>query len=64
MAKSKYCYVLADSENRSMLLEDGKLPIYWNKRVAKERCSNFKGYVVRKLFLSDIEGMVLNSKKA
>lgn len=64
MAKSKYCYVLANKDNGTMLLEDGKLPIYWNKKVAKERCLNFDGYVVHKLFLSDIEGMVLNSKKA
>lgn len=64
MSKSKYCYVIVNAENGNMLLEDCKLPIYWNKKVAKERCSKFNGHIVHKLYLSDVEGMVLNSKKA
>lgn len=64
MAKSKYCYVIVNYENGNMLLEDGKLPIYWNKKVAKERCSNFKGCVVQKLKLIDIENLIFHSEKA
>lgn len=64
MSKSKYYYAIVDKENGNMLLEDGKLPFYWNKGIAKERCINFYGYVVHKLSLSEIESMILHSRKA
>jgi hypothetical protein len=64
MSKSKYFYIIVDKENGQMLLEDGKLPFYWNKKIAKERCVSFDGYVVHKLLLSEIETMILQSKKA
>lgn len=64
MAKSKYCYVIANEKNGNMLFEDGKLPIFWNRECAKLVCLSHVGFVVHKLFLSDIESIVLNSKKA
>ncbi len=64
MSKSKYFYIIVDKENAKMLLEDGKLPFYWNKTAAKMRCKSFQGHIVNRLFLSDIESMILHSKKA
>lgn len=65
MAKSKYCYVIANEENGNMLLEDGKLPIYWNKKVAKKRQFKFGNkWVVHKIELATIEKIVLSSKRA
>ncbi len=65
MAKSKYCYVIANEENGNMLVEDGKLPIYWSKKVAKERQLLFGDkYVVHKIELATIENIVLSSKRA
>ena len=63
--KPKYCYIIVDKENGNMLVEDCKLPIYWNKAVCKERLLGFGSeYVVRRLELSDIEGLILKSSKA
>ncbi len=69
MGKSKYCYVIVNKENGSMLFEDGKLPIYWNKKTAKSRRDRFgvgvlNKYIVHKLILSDIENMILSSNRA
>ena len=69
MAKSKYCYVIVRKENGTMLLEDGKLPFYWNKNVAINRCNTVGGFtankwVVHKLLLTELQAMILNSKKA
>ncbi len=65
MAKSKYCYIIVNEENGSMLLEDGKLPIYWNKQTAKERQVKFSNkYVVHKLELATIEKLILGSERA
>ena len=60
MAKSKYCYVIVDKENGNMLLEDGKLPFYWNKKVAKQRQSLFGNkWIVCQIELSDIEEVII-----
>lgn len=62
--KPKYCYIIVNKENGNMLVEDGKLPLYWNKAVCKERQSEFgKKYVVHRLELSDIEALILKSSK-
>lgn len=64
--KSKYCYIIVSQENGSMLLEDGKLPIYWNREVAKERLRRFVfryNYVIHKIELADIENLILKSKQ-
>lgn len=64
MAKN-YCYVIVNKENGKMLIEDCKLPIYWNKAVCKERQVEFNGdYVVHRLELSDIESLIIKSSKA
>lgn len=34
MANNKYFYVVVNKENGKMILEDHKLPIYYNKKVA------------------------------
>jgi len=65
MTKSKYCYVIANEENGSMLLEDCKLPIYWNKRIAKERQSVFGDkWIVLKIELEIIEKIIFGSVPA
>lgn len=62
--KDKYCYIIVKKDNGNMLLEDCKLPIYWNKAVCKERQLEFGGaYVVHRLELSDIEALILKSSK-
>ncbi len=43
-----------------MLLEDGKLPIYWDKGAATNRAKRFQGYCLQKIELSEIEWFVLH----
>ena len=70
MATQKYCYVIVRKENGLMLpIQDSKLPIYWSRKVAIDVCLKIGGYAVNKytvhkLLLSDIQTMILNSKKA
>ena len=58
MGKTNYCYVIVDKDNGSMLIEDGKLPFYWNKKVAKERCYWFSKHCVRKIKLEEINDLI------
>lgn len=41
MARQKYYYAIVNKENGNMILEDAKLPIYYNKKVAKRICDNW-----------------------
>jgi len=59
MAKRKYCYVIVNKENGNMLVEDNKLPFYWDKEVAKRRCLDFNTHLVQKIVLEDIENLIL-----
>lgn len=34
--RKHYCYVIVDSKDR-FIITDGKLPFYWNKKVAEEK---------------------------
>ena len=62
--KRKYCYIIVDRKNGDMLVEDGKLPLYWCKEIAKKRQALFsKNYIIHKLSLSDIEELILKSTK-
>ncbi len=49
-----------------MLVEDDKLPIYWNKNTAEESKDKYDRpeYVVHRLSLDDIENLILRSKRA
>ncbi len=62
MRKNKYSYLIAKTDNAEMLLEDGKLPIYWDRTVAIERCTLFSNYSVVKVETSKIEDIILGSK--
>jgi len=62
MAKAKYYYGIVNKENGSMLVEDGKLPFYWNRKVAKERCEGFSKYCVVKMELETINDLILKAK--
>lgn len=60
MAKRKYCYAIVKKDNAALLLDCGRLPIYWNKKVATERCKDFKGYCVQPILLDKMEDIILN----
>lgn len=62
MSKKKYCYVIANKENGNLLIRSAELPFFWLREVAKKHCKGFKGYVVHKILLEDIQILVLRSK--
>ncbi len=49
MSKTKYCYVIANKENGKLLTRSAELPFFWLKKVAKDVCKNFNGYIVHKI---------------
>lgn len=50
---NKYCYVILNPRG-GLLVEDPKLPIYWNKKVAEERLKCFKGHTLEKVNLKNL----------
>lgn len=59
MPKAKYCYAILKIDNGAILIEDCKLPIYWNKKVAQKRCKGFKGYCVHPILLDKLENFLI-----
>lgn len=57
--KEKYFYAIVNKENSKMLIEDGKLPFYWNRKVAKERCKDFSNHCVVRMDLKAIQETIL-----
>jgi len=62
MGKQKYCYVIVNKENGSLLINSVVLPIYWRKNVASVICKEFNNYIVHKIELDKIERLILSSK--
>ena len=62
MSKLKYHYCIVNKENGYMLIQDGKLPMYWMKKLAQEECKNFTGYVVVRIPVDSIQKLILSSK--
>lgn len=65
MAKSKYYYMIVDRENGTLCNILGKMAVYAEREVAKSVCREFsETCVVQKIKISDIETLILKSKKA
>jgi len=62
MAKKKYYYAVVKKENGNLLVSDGKLPIYWNKKVAQEMAKEFRDYCVTRISVDNLERSILYSK--
>jgi hypothetical protein len=54
-----YCII---NEKNQMLLQDCKLPFYWNKKVADERCKLFSGYRVVKVDAKKFNNLITIGK--
>jgi hypothetical protein len=60
MSTQKYYYVIVEKENGKMILEDAKLPIYYNKKVAKEVCKNWGSkYCVHPIIAEKLNHFIL-----
>ena len=70
MAKQKYYYAIVRKDNGSFPTISALLPIYWLKKVAKYDAFRLFGmswnstYVIQKISVSDLEAIILKSKKA
>jgi hypothetical protein len=64
MSKSKYCYIVVNKENGDMP-NDYQLPIFRRRAIALGyRKSLGSQFIVHKIELSDIETLILKSKKS
>lgn len=63
MGKNKYCYVIVHEDTNKMLLEDGKLPIYWTLTAVKNRMNDFNSlkYSFINIELELIEKIIKNA---
>lgn len=59
MANSKYCYVLVNKDTGKFLVEDTRLPIYWNKTVAQHRVNKFPGFIIEPVLLKELYKFIL-----
>lgn len=57
MSNSKYYYAVVKKNTGKLLLESGHLPIFWLESVAKERCDDFNGTIVKKVKIEDLESL-------
>jgi len=62
MAKNKYYYGVANKENGKLLLDCGRLPFFYRKKVAKECADSFNNYCVIRVDISKIEKAILSGK--
>jgi len=51
-----YCYALVN-QNNNLIITDSKLPIYWNRSVAKDKARDFKCDIVR-IEMKDIKVLI------
>lgn len=63
MSKQKYCYIIVDKENAKILVDSGRLPIYWRKEVAKGVAKDYTGYITHKISLEGLEKLILKIAK-
>jgi hypothetical protein len=58
MSESKLCYAIIEKETGRLLVEDSKLPIYWNRRAAKERAALFPKYEIKKIQITYLMSVI------
>lgn len=54
----KHCYAIVN-ERGNLLIEDGKLPIYWSKKAAEERVAKFPRHRLEPVLLKDLRKFIL-----
>lgn len=60
MAKSKYYYAIVNRYNGKPLIEDKKMPIYFNKEVCIKRVKLFPKYAVVRIPIDPLDKMLLS----
>lgn len=60
--RQKYVYAIVHAHKYNLLLEGGKLPIYWLKKVARERCKLFPNYIVIRVKENQLTNLILSGK--
>ncbi len=70
MATQKYYYAIVRKDNANFCFIFGQLPIFWSKEYAKDKGINVFGYnwrdiyTIQKIKITDLENLILKSKKA
>lgn len=57
--KPKYAYAIVYPVSGTFLLEDGKLPIYWNKKTAQKRIDDyFSPYEIKRIDIEKLNKLI------
>ncbi len=59
--KKTLYYVIVDEKNGRMLLQDCKLPFYWNKNVAEQRAGIFPGFKAKRVNARTLNKLILKA---
>lgn len=60
MSNKKYYYAVVNKGTGKPLLEDHKLPVYWNKEVAEKVIKNFPTYCIVPVNIELFEKFILS----
>ncbi len=67
MAKKKYYYAIVEKENGNLYQDSGRLPIFFDKQVAKELISEFNictdTYMIHPISINGLEDLILGIKR-
>lgn len=55
-------YVLVRRVTGKMITINSQLPIYWRKDVAEDDCKDYKGCVVKKVNVIDLDNLIKNAQ--
>lgn len=56
-------YIIVSKKNGRMLLQGSMLPIYWQKKIAEERCKLFPEFVVKFIHGRSLNRLIEESTK-
>jgi len=54
----KNCYVIVRKDNGQLPLIGGYPPIFWSRRVAKDRLAGFRSLTMKKIRVSDLQKFI------
>lgn len=58
----QYAYILVYKRSGNLFIEDHKLPIYWDKKVARERLKNFTECKIKVVYMSQILELITHKE--
>lgn len=57
MAQKNY-FIVVNKVTGELLLDGGRLPIFWMRKVAKQVADNFPGYTIKTVDIKELETLI------